>query len=82
MAKTKSNKQTHLSAEEVRVEMDEQKEQEIDKACALEVEEVFKKHNRALQPYIQRSDFADVARVRLVRVPATTEANGEATETA
>lgn len=63
-----TKKQTHKTKQEVQVEFDEQAEQKIDAACATELEATMKKYNRALQPFIQRTDVADLARVRLVRV--------------
>lgn len=65
----KQNKQKHLTPNEVADTMVEEKEQGIDKTCAAEVEEVLKRHNRGLQPFIERSEFGSQARVRLARLP-------------
>jgi len=46
----------------------EELEREVDKKCAGEIEKVLKDNARALQPFIERTEFAEVARVRLARV--------------
>lgn len=66
----KKTKQKHLTPEEVKMELGEEAEQATDKECATEIEEVLKKHNRALQPYLSGGDAAIVPRVRLVRTTA------------
>lgn len=79
MATTKK-KQVHKSKEEVidEMELGEAAEQATDKACAEEIEAVFKKYNRALQPFLVNADTGIFPRVRLVRVPKPTEVDGEA----
>ena len=46
---------------------EEELDQEVDKRCAKEVEDVLKGNGRALQPFIERTPFASIARVRLVK---------------
>ena len=65
---TKKEKQKHLTPEEVKHQVSEAAEQGIDKVCAEEIEATLKKYQRALQPFIQHTDVASIARVRLVRI--------------
>lgn len=65
--KTKETKQNHPTAEEVKHQISEEAEQKIDEKVATEIETILKANNRALQPFIQRTEVASVARVRLVR---------------
>jgi len=46
----------------------EELDREVDKKCAGEIEKVLKDNSRALQPFIERTEFAEVARVRLARI--------------
>ncbi len=50
------------------VSKDESKEELTDKECAQEIDSILKSKGRGLQPFIERTDFGEVARVRLVRV--------------
>ncbi len=62
------NKKQHKTAAEIKAELNEKSEQEIDKDVAQSIEAILVKSNRALQPFLERNDVATVARVRLVRV--------------
>lgn len=70
---SKKTKQQHMSPQDVSASLAEEKEQQIDKECASEVEAVLLKHGRALQPFMSRSEFGDSPRVRLVRMAAPQE---------
>lgn len=73
-------KQVHKTKEEVKDEMSlgEERAQADDKACADELEVVLKQYNRALQPFLVNTENGNFPRVRLVRVPAKTDAEVEA----
>lgn len=70
-------KQNHPTAEEIKHQISEEAEQKIDQTVAEEIEAILKKNNRALQPFLQRTEVATVARVRLVRSNPETETKGE-----
>lgn len=72
---TKKEKQKHLTAEEVKHQVSEEAEQAIDARVAADIEAILKSSNRALQPFIQHTEVASIARVRLVRaIPEPTQA--------
>lgn len=62
-----ATKQNHPTAEEIKHQVSETAEQVIDKKVADEIETILKANNRALQPFIQHTEVASIARVRLVR---------------
>lgn len=70
MTKTKQN---HKSPNEVANELADQKEMEIDKVCADQLESTLKEYGRALQPFIVTTEGGVFPRVRLVRQPSEAE---------
>ena len=77
MTTKKPTKQNHPTAEEVKHQISEEAEQKIDQSVAEEIEVILKKNNRALQPFIQHTEVASIARVRLVRSNPEAEAKAE-----
>lgn len=70
----KKTKQVHKSAEEVSVELADQKEAQIDQDVANQIEKILKDNDRALQPFIPDDHtFGIFPRVRLVRQVAPKE---------
>lgn len=68
---TKKKKETNKNPEKATLE--DEKNAQIDQECANDVEQVLKKHGRALQPYLVFSEFGIVPRVRLVIIKENEE---------
>ena len=73
-------KQKHKSPEEVKAELQAQKDMEDNKACAEKIEAVLKEYGRAIQNYLQYSEAGIMPRSRLVKHVAEEEPSNDESE--
>lgn len=71
----KIQKQEHKSPEEVAGEMEQVKEEGINKRTAEQIENILKENERGLQPFLSITENGIIPRVRLVRMAPQPEVN-------